>query len=130
MRNLFKFFSVLDAICLLFLAMQFQFYYKSDYTFISLISEPRIVGQFLTFILISLSCIGQSKMKKIGHIAYYIQFPARLILFIYSIGFVTLFPEALGYFEDFWFDFLLGVCVLFEFLRLYFTIRYHKLVFQ
>jgi hypothetical protein len=62
-------------------------------------------------------------MLKYGFISYYVQFPFRLYLWVFSLGFITLFPEALENYDDKWFPILLKVCFVGEFIRLYLTIR-------
>ncbi|MEE1946676.1 hypothetical protein VRU48_16245 [Pedobacter sp. KR3-3] len=78
---------------------------------------------FPMFILVLWGAYGQFRLQKFGFILYYIQFPLRLYLWVFSVGFITLLPEALSYYGDKWFGVLLKVCIMFEFVRLYLTIR-------
>ncbi len=130
MRVLFKVFGFLDIICLLLLGMQIWLILTSNNGLSSLINRIDVPFKVLTFILIAISCIGLLRFQKWGIMAYYAQFPLRLWLFIYSIGFITLLPEFFGFYEDFWFDWLLGMCVFFEFSRLYFIIQTHRTMFR
>ena len=122
-----KLFSFLDFVCLVFLGMQLWLIFSDSFNFSNsqaiLYSSARVI----TFILICISWVGLFKNKVWGFKAYYAQFPFRLFLFIYSIGFITLLPEAFGSYEPFWYDWLLGFCVFFEFLRLYLTVQHHRL---
>lgn len=124
---LLKCFSFLDFICLVFLGMQLWLVLEraSGYGDVSDFIYP--ISKMLTFLFIAVSWIGLFFGKIWGIIAYYIQFPFRIALFIYSIGFVTLLPEAFGSYEQHWYEWLLGSCVFFEFLRLYLTVQYHRL---
>ena len=61
--------------------------------------------------------------KKFGFILYYIQFPFRLYLWVFTLGFITWLPELLEIYDDIWPNILLKVCFVGEFIRLYLTIR-------
>jgi hypothetical protein len=78
------------------------------------------------FVLVLVGAIGLFLEKKYGFILYYIQFPFRLYLWIFSIGFITLIPEALTIFDDAVFDILFKLCFVGEVIRLYLTIRIHR----
>ncbi|MCJ0741599.1 hypothetical protein [Pedobacter montanisoli] len=126
MRKLFLVFAFLDAISLIFLGMQL-WQISSDFSKITLLSEKiSSVLMFPMFALIAYCVYAQIKAKKIAAVWYYVQFPFRLYLWIFSIGFISLIPEAIGLFEDKWFDITLKTCIMFEFIRLYLTIRNHK----
>jgi len=85
------------------------------------------VLMFPMFILVLMGAIGLFLEKKFGFILYYIQFPFRLYLWVFSVGFITLFPEALEIFEDKLFDILFKACFVAESIRLYLTIRIHRI---
>lgn len=133
MRTLFRIFIVLDLIALVFVLMQLGVFLKNQTE--NLLTSERVQGWLLIPIslLMVIGIIGLIKFKRIGLIAYYFQFPVRLYLWVFSLGFITLLPEAIGNFEDKWFDLLLKACFLAEFLRLYFTIKahiHHDLLFK
>ena len=78
---------------------------------------------FPMFILVLIGAIGLFLLKKFGFILYYIQFPFRLYLWVFTLGFITLMPAALSVYDDKWFDPLLKICFMAEFIRLYLTIK-------
>ncbi|RZK41620.1 MAG: hypothetical protein EOO90_10575 [Pedobacter sp.] len=127
MRTTLRSFALLDLLSLVFLAMQVwtvatQYDELPDQVSVKL----RAILMFLMFILISVGTIYLFLTRKMGIMLYYIQFPFRLYLWIFSLGFITLLPEALGNFEDFWADFLLKICFMGEFVRLYLSISAHR----
>lgn len=78
---------------------------------------------FPMFLLLAAGVVGLWFFKKMGFIIYYIQFPFRLYLWVFTIGFIALLPEAFGRFEDYWFNLTLKICIVAEFIRLYLTIK-------
>lgn len=124
MRLLFRSFAFLDLVSLVFMAMQlWQIATHFNELGPQLSVKVESILMFPMFLLVIIGAIGQFNLKKFGFVLYYIQFPFRLYLWVFSIGFITLFPEALGYYGDKWFGVLLKVCMMFEFIRLYLTIR-------
>ena len=126
MRTDTKFFALLDIISILLLAKQFW----AIITHINeipdqLLSQIRVVLTLPMFLSLFLSAIGLFLFKKIGFITYFIQFPFRLIVWIFSIGFITFLPEILNLGER-WFDILFKICFIAEFFRLYFTIQIYR----
>jgi len=125
MRFLLRSFALLDLVSLVFLGMQLweiaprfnEITKQSDKVEASLM--------FPMFLLIVIGAAGLLLTKKFGFILYYIQFPFRLYLWIFSVGFITLLPEAFESYDDRWFEGLLKVCFTIEFIRLYLTIRMH-----
>ena len=125
MRLLLRSFAVLDLISLIFMGMQLL-QIAQHFDGINQFSlKVQSFLMFPMFLLLLIGAIGLWLYKKFGFILYYIQFPFRLYLWIFTFGFITLFPEALGNFEDYWFDILLKVCMTTEFIRLYLTVRAH-----
>jgi hypothetical protein len=126
MRLTFKFFAVLDLISIVFLAVQI-------WTILTHLHDVRTdtfslikIGlTILTFLSLFLTTAGLYQFKKYGLISYYIQFPFRLFLFVFSIGFITLLPEVLNLGDQF-FSWLFRICVMAEFFRLYYTILAYK----
>jgi hypothetical protein len=126
MRLTFKFFALLDLISILFLAVQIWTILtnlqdvKTD-TF----SLIKVGLTILIFLSLFLTTAGLYTFKKYGLITYYVQFPFRLFLLVFSIGFITLLPEILNLGDQF-FSWLFRICVMAEFFRLYYTILAYK----
>lgn len=126
MRNTIRFFGLLDIISILFLAQPF-------WTLIThlneipdqFLSQARVILTIPIFISLFLSASGLLLLKKFGFITYYLQFPFRLVVWVFSFGFITLLPEWLNL-GDAWFDILFKVCFITEFFRLYFTVKAHQ----
>lgn len=120
-------FALLDVLSLVFLGMQLWVRIENyDYLVAGRLSEKvQAALMFPMFILIAAGAIGLFLIRKFGFILYYIQFLFRLYLWIFTVGFITFLPEALGLYEDKYFDILLKVCFVSEFIRLYLTIRLH-----
>ncbi len=124
MRRLFHSFALLDLISLILMAMQlWQIATHFNKLPDQLSAKMSSILMFPMFVLVLLGAYGLIQLKKFGFVLYYIQFPFRLYLWVFSVGFITLLPEALSYYGDKWFGILLKVCFMFEFVRLYLTIR-------
>jgi hypothetical protein len=130
MRLTFKFFALLDLISICFLATQIWTILthahdvKTD-TF----SIVKISLTLLMFLSLFLTTSGLYTFRRWGLITYYIQFPFRLFLFVFSIGFITLLPEYIS-FGDTFFSWLFRICVMAEFFRLYYSILAYKTFIQ
>lgn len=123
MRFLLRSFVFLDAVSAVFMAMQL-WQIAQHYNELTKPSEKlAAVFMFPMFVLVIVGAIGLFLGKKYGFVLYYVQFPLRLFLWVFTLGFITLLPEAFSQFGDEWFPILLKVCIVFEFLRLYFTVR-------
>ncbi|TKC12465.1 hypothetical protein FA048_02275 [Pedobacter polaris] len=123
MRLMLRSFAILDLISLVFMGMQL---WQISHHFSEIVKQSEkleAVLMFPMFLLLLIGAIGLWLSKKIGFILYYIQFPFRLYLWVFTLGFITLLPEAFNHYEDNWFDILLKVCIVAEFIRLYLTIR-------
>ncbi len=120
-------FVLLDVLSLVLLAMQLWVKIENYDNLVAgkLSDKIQALLQLPMFILIVAGAIGLFLSRKFGFVLYYIQFPFRLYLWIFSVGFITLLPEALSLYEDKYFDILLKVCFVSEFIRLYLTIRLH-----
>ena len=126
MRILFRSLAILDLLALIIISMQL-IYIVGHYGEKVLLSEKvEAILMFPMFILILAGAIGLFFGKKFGFILYYIQFPFRLYLFIFTIGFITLIPESLDNFDDKWPSILKKLCFVVEVIRLYLTIRAHR----
>lgn len=126
MRLIIRIFALLDIISIVLLAQPFW----EIITHIKdipqeFLSQARVVLTLPLFVLLFVSALGLMLFKKIGFIAYYIQFPFRLIIWVFSIGFITLLPELLNL-KDIWFDIFFKICFIAEFFRLYFTVKIHQ----
>lgn len=133
MRLLLRIFATLDLIALVFMSMQL-WYLANHFNEIMdnqlLLVKVETLLMFPMFLLILVGGLCLYRIRKLGLFLYYVQFPFRLYLLVFSIGFITLLPEAFGYYEGVWFDILLGFCIIAEFIRLFLTIwvyRKHKL---
>lgn len=125
MRLLLRSFTFLDVISLVFLTMQL-WQIAHHFTEITTNSDKlESILMFPMFLLVLIGAFGLWLAKKVGFILYYIQFPFRLYLWVFSVGFITLLPEAFNSFDDRWFGALLKVCIMAEFIRLYLTIKLH-----
>ncbi|TKC02050.1 hypothetical protein [Pedobacter cryotolerans] len=125
MRLLLRSFALLDVVSLVFLGMQL---WQISHHFNEIVKQSEKLAAILMFpmfVLVVLGGIGLWLNKKFGFILYYIQFPFRLYLWVFTLGFITLLPEAFESFEDYWFDILLKACMVGEFIRLYVTIKAH-----
>ncbi len=125
MRLLFRSFVLLDCVSLVLMSMQL---WNTAIDFDKLPDQLSVKVQavlmFPMFVLVLIAAIGQFQLKKFGFILYYIQFPFRLYLWVFTLGFITLVPMALGmYNDDAWFDPMLKICFMAEFIRLYLTVK-------
>ncbi|TCD12729.1 hypothetical protein EZ449_01405 [Pedobacter frigidisoli] len=129
MRNTTRFFALLDIISIALLAKQFW----GIVTHLNqipdqVLSQVRVILTLPLFLSLFISAVGLILFKKFGFITYYIQFPFRLIVWIFSFGFITFLPEVLNL-SQVWFDILFKVCFIAEFFRLYFSIQIHRKAF-
>lgn len=129
MRLTIRIFAFLDiiSICLLIQPV-FQLVTHLKEIPDQVLSQARVILTLPMFISLLVSAVGLFLVKKFGFITYYIQFPFRLILWIFSVGFITLLPELLNLSQT-WFDVLFKLCFIAEFFRLFFTIKLHKKLF-
>jgi len=129
MKNTGRFFALLDLISIFLLARQFwQILTHLNEIPDQILSQAKVILLLPLFVTLFISAIGLILFKKFGFITYYIQFPFRLIVWVFSIGFITFLPEMLSLGEK-WFDILFQICFIAEFFRLYFTIKIHRSVF-
>lgn len=130
MRFLLKTFALLDIVCILLMVPQIWMFINHFGTIaLTVTSVLKIVLTTLIFLSLFISAAGQFFFKKYGIIAYYLQFPFRLILYVFSIGFITFLPE-LFHQENQWFGILFRVCVIAEFFRMYYTVQIHRAYFR
>lgn len=123
MRALFRSLAVLDLFAAVIIGMQL-FNIIKYFDEKSLPSEKiQAILMFPMFIMVIAGAIGLFFGKKYGFILYYIQFPFRLYLMVFTIGLITLLPEALENYEDKWPEILKKICFVAEIIRLYLTVR-------
>lgn len=130
MKNTTRFFALLDIISIVLLAKQFwQILTHLNEIPDQILSQAKVVLLLPLFVSLFISAGGLILNKKFGFITYYIQFPFRLVVWVFSIGFITFLPEMLNLSER-WFYILFRICFIAEFFRLYFTIRIHRSLFR
>jgi len=130
MRTLLKIFALLDVISIVFMTPQIWaavIHYNEIPD--QALSVIKVVFTLLIFLSLFLSAIGLFRFKKYGLITYYFQFPFRLVLWVFSIGFITFLPE-LSHQGDQWFSILFRICMVAEFFRCYYTIQAHRSFFR
>ena len=126
MRLTIRIFALLDIISICLLAQPFwEIITHLKEIPDQVLSQARVILTLPMFVLLFVSAIGLLLIKKFGFIAYYIQFPFRLVVWVFSVGFITLLPELLNL-NQVWFDILFKLCFVAEFFRLYFTIKIQK----
>jgi hypothetical protein len=91
-------------------------------------SKIRIALLMLNYLLLFVSATGLLMLRKFGLITYYIQFPLRLMAWVFSFGFLTITSEYLNI--PGLSQWLLRFVVVLEFFRLYFSIRIHRSWFR
>ncbi|QPH37726.1 hypothetical protein [Pedobacter endophyticus] len=121
-----RFFGILDVISIVLLAKQVwkivtHFNEIPD----QVLSQVKVILILALFVSLFASAAGLIANKKFGFITYYVQFPFRLLVWVFSIGFITYLPELFNL-TDGWFSVLLRICFIAEFFRLYFTIQIHR----
>lgn len=126
MKNTVRFFALLDVISIILLAKQFW----GIVTHLNqipdqVLSQAKVILTLPLFISLFASAIGLFAFKKFGFITYYVQFPFRLIVWIFSVGFITYLPEMLNL-SEWWFNTFFRICFIAEFFRLYFSIKIHR----
>ena len=125
MKSTLRFFAVLDIGSIILLSPQI-YALLSSLESIPPQNLSRIKAALLliVFLLLFVSATGLFLLKKFGAIAYYIQFPMRLIVWVFSFGFLTFISQ---YFSNpLVFDWLFRLAIILEFFRLYFTVQIHR----
>jgi hypothetical protein len=127
-KNILRFFGLLDIISIVLMSQQiYSICINYDHIFDQTASKIKITLLVLGYLLLFISAPGLLRFKKFGIVTYYIQFPIRLLVWIFSFGFIT-------YINDYIADpdvshWILRVVVMMEFFRLYFTIKIHRIFF-
>jgi len=129
MRLTIRIFALLDIISICLLAKPFlEIITHLKEIPDQVLSQARVILTLPMFVSLFVSSAGLLLLKKFGFITYYIQFPFRLVVWVFSIGFITLLPELLNLNQTS-FDILFKLCFIAEFFRLFFTIKIHKELF-
>lgn len=124
MKYLIRFFSLLDLVSIALLT-------TSVFTLLGNLGDVphqplsiiRTCLLVLVYFSLFASAIGLMMLKKWGAVVYYVQFVIRLVVWIFSFGWLTLIDQYTG--ADL-FDLLFKVVVILEFFRLYFTVTVFK----
>lgn len=123
-----RFFGLLDVISIIVLTPQV---YKMVINFESIppgiLSILKVSFTLITYLLLFLSASGLFKPSKAAIISYYIQFPFRLVVWIFSFGFLTYLSEFSA--NELMFEWLFRIAFMLEFFRVYFTARAHRILF-
>ena len=125
MKSTLRFFAILDIGSVILLSPQI-YALLSSLESIPPQNLSRIKAALLliVFLLLFVSATGLFLQKKFGAVAYYIQFPMRLIVWVFSFGFLTFISQ---YFSNpLVFDWLFRLAIILEFFRFYFTVQIHR----
>jgi hypothetical protein len=125
MKSTLRFFAVLDIGSIILLSPQI-YALLSNLESIPPQNLSRIKAALLliVFLLLFVSSTGLFMIRKFGALSYYIQFPMRLIVWVFSFGFLTFISQ---YFSNtLVFDWLFRMAIILEFFRLYFTVKIHR----
>lgn len=126
MRVTARIFALLDVISIALTAPQFWFMLSHLNAIPNMpLSKIKVILFLPLFVSLFISAYGLWFYKKLGFVASYIQFPLRLIVWVFSLGFITYLPEWLNL-NQLWFNALFKICFIAEFFRLYFTIKMHR----
>lgn len=130
MRNTLRLFAVLDLIGIAFLTKQsFDIVTHLNDVPNEFLSKAKVFLLLGLFVSLFISATGLLLIKKYGLITYYIQFPCRLLVWVFSIGFITYIPELFNL-QGNWFPVLFKLCFVAEFFRMYFTVKIHRQYFR
>lgn len=129
MKSTLRFFAFLDVLSFLLLSQQvFQIIANLKDIPQQGPSTYRVFLLLLIYPLLLVSAYGFFRLKKFAFISYYIQFPMRLLVWVFSFGFLTLISQ---YFDNpLVFDWLFRIAIILEFFRLYFTVQIHRQHFR
>ena len=129
LKNILRFFALLDVISIILMSQQ-VYSICINYNHIPDQTSAKIkeVLLLLNYLLLFVSVSGFLKFKKYGLITYYIQFPIRLLVWVFSFGFITFISDYITNPDVS--QWLLRLVVTMEFFRLYFTIKIHRNYFR
>ncbi len=122
MRYALRFFSLLDVLSIVLVSQQvYSIVSHINQLSTERLSVIKIIVLLITYPLLFVSAIGLFLEKKWGFISYYIQFPLRFVVWVFSFGFLTFISE--HYPGQFVFDWIFRLVIILEFFRLYFTVQ-------
>lgn len=125
MKNTLRFFGLLDVISIILLTPQvYKILTNIQNIPPGTLSVIKIVFTLVTYLLLFVSASGLYKPSKASIISYYIQFPFRLVVWIFSFGFLTYLSEFSA--NELVFEWLFRITFMLEFFRIYFTVKAHK----
>jgi hypothetical protein len=129
MKLTLRFFALLDILSFILLSQQvFQILRNFQNIPLQGPSTLRVFVLLIIYPLLLVSAYGLFRLNKFGFISYYIQFPMRLLVWVFSFGFLTFISQ---YFNNpLVFDWLFRIAVILEFFRLYFTVQIHRRHFR
>ncbi|HCN83690.1 MAG TPA: hypothetical protein DIT07_08720 [Sphingobacteriaceae bacterium] len=128
-KTILRIFGFLDIVSIALLSKQiYSIATNFDKIPDSKLSEIRITLLLISYLLLFVSAAGLLTTRKYGVIAYYIQFPIRLLVWVFSFGFITFISEYTT--NPYIFDWSFRIAIILEFFRLYFTIKFHRNFFR
>lgn len=129
MKSTLRFFAFLDMLSFILVSQQvFNILANLQNLPPESASVFRIVLLLILYPLLLVSGYGLFRYKKFALITYYFQFPMRLMVWVFSFGFLTFISQ---YFNNTMvFDWLFRIAVILEFFRLYFTVQIHRRHFR
>lgn len=128
-KYILQLFGVLDLISIALLSKQiYSIASNLDSIPDSTISEVRIALLLISYLLLFVSAAGLLTTRTYGMIVYYIQFPIRLLVWVFSFGFITFISEYAT--NPSVFDWSFRIAIILEFFRLYFTVKFHRSFFR
>ena len=127
--NILRIFALLDIISIFLLTPQ-VYRMANDLDSIPSGALPvlKIAFTAFTYLLLFVSASAIYKPSRAAVISYYVQFPFRLVVWIFSFGFLTY----LGQFSsnELLFEWLFRIAFMLEFFRIFFTVQTHKREFR
>lgn len=122
-------FAFLDVISIVLLSPQlYQVLTRIDLVPREPLSILKVVFTVIMFILLFVSAAGLFRIRKFGLITYYVQFPMRVLIWVFSFGFLTFLSQ---YFSSILvFEWLFRLAFVLEFFRLFFTVQIHRKYFK
>ncbi len=128
-KNVSVFFGLLDLLSLILISHQ-EYAILANYRLIpeDALSQTKVVLLLITYPLLFVAAIGFFRFKKFSFIVYYFLFPVRLLIWIFSFGFLSFLRDyttdpALS-------DWLFRLPIILEFFRLYYTVKIHRDYFR
>lgn len=129
MKTTLRIFAFLDVISIVLLSPQlYQIITNIHQIPRETLSLIKVAFTIITFVLLFVSAIGLFRISKTGLISYYFQFPMRIVIWVFSFGFLTLISQFIS--SVLVFEMLFRLVFVLEFFRLFFTVRIHRKYFS